>query len=320
VDATRLTGEGLLVGTAGFLAPEVIAGEPAGQAADRYALAAVAFEALVGRPPFEADGVPGMLYAHLRRAPSRPSALAPRLPRALDGPLLRGLAKDPRDRPATAAALVDGIERALAPRTGITRLLTRPLAALPRRRRRRRGLVRPVALLAAGALAVGGAAAGLTAALTRDDAPAAAATPAATPAPPALTVPGPDGSDVPAVEAGALDLPGLAAAPGAAAADVGEVRVGALPGGWDELAVAQATLESQGMSVSALHGDAGPVALLARRPFFEDVLGREPRYVLLAVSHPDGPKAVLARGLGDAPERYAEALAAAPGVALIPAP
>jgi hypothetical protein len=42
--------------------------------------------------------------------------------------------------------------------------------------------------------------------------------------------------------------------------------------------------------------------------------------VLLAVSHPDGPKAVLARGLGDAPERYAEALAAAPGVALIPAP
>jgi serine/threonine-protein kinase len=321
VDATALTGEGLLLGTAGFLAPEVIGGAGAEPASDRYGLAAIAFEALVGRAPFEADGVAGLLYAHMSRTPPRASSLRPGLPRALDAPLARGLAKDPRDRPGSARALVDSIERALGPRrSGITRLLTRPPAARRRRRRpRRRRLAGPAALLAAGVLAGGGAAAALTATMARDGEPAAA--PAqATPAPPEFTVPGPDGTPLAAGPARPSDLPGLSGGSEAAAADVGDVRVTSVPGGWDELAAARAALEGEGMQVDELPGDAGPVALIARRPFFEDILGQEPRYALLALDGPDGPRAVLVRGLRDAPELYASALAYASGATVVPVP
>jgi len=339
VDATFMTEEGLLVGTAGFLAPEVIGGAAAGPGSDRYSLAAVAFEALTARPPFEADGVPGLLYAHMRRTPPRASSIRPELDRAVDAPLARGLAKDPHDRPASAGELVASIERAVAPGgSAITRLLRRPpgarrrgrrliapprprplsAAAGPRRGRRR--VAGPAALLTAGLLAGAGAVAGLTATMARDGAPAAAPAAAAAPAPPALTVPGPDGTPLTAGPARATDLPGLPAGPEAAAADVGDVRVASLPGGWDELSAARASLEADGLRVDALAGDAGPVALIARRPFFEDILGREPRYALLALRGPDGPRAVVVRGLGDAPERYASALASASRATPVPAP
>jgi hypothetical protein len=254
----------------------------------------------------------------MHRTPPRASSLRPGLPRGLDAALLRGLAKDPRDRPASAHALVGSIERALAPHgSGITRMLTRSLAALPRRRRRR--LAGSAALIAAGLLAAGGAAAGLTATMARDGAPAAPAADAA-PAPPALTVPGPDGALLAAGPADPSDLPGLAAGPEAAAANVGEVRVTSLPGGWDELDAARAALELHGMQVDRLAGDAGSVALIARRPFFEDILGQEPRYALLALDGAGGPRAVLVRGLRDGPEQYVSALAAAAGGAVVPVP
>ena len=342
VDATFMTGEGLLVGTAGFLAPEVIGGAAAGPASDRYSLAAVAFEALTGRPPFEADGVPGLLYAHMRRTPPRASSLRPGLERAVDAPLARGLAKAPHDRPESARELVASIEDAIAPGgSAITRLLRRPPAARRHRRRRggrpmapprprplsaaagpRRGrrLAGPAALLTAGLLAGAGAVAGVTATMARDGAPAAAPAAAAAPAPPALTVPAPDGTPLAATRARAGDLPGLPVGPEAAAAEVGDVRVASLPGGWDELSAARASLEADGLRVDALAGDAGPVALIARRPFIEDILGREPRYALLALSGPDGPRAVVVRGLGDAPERYASALASASRATPVPAP
>ena len=113
--AATTTGEGLLIGTAGYLAPEVISGAPAGPAADRYALAALAFRALADRAPFEADGVAGLLYAHVHHTPPRASSLRSGLPRSLDAALAHGLSKDPEGRPQTARALVASLERALAP-------------------------------------------------------------------------------------------------------------------------------------------------------------------------------------------------------------
>lgn len=315
-DATALTGEGLLVGTAGFLAPEVIGGAPAGATADRYALAAVAFEALVGRPPFEADGAPALLYAHLRRTPPRASSLRPDLPRALDAALARGLAKDPRDRPATAAALVGEIERALGPRRpGITRLLTRPTAIIRRGGGRRRSAA-PAALLAAGLLMAGGAAAGLTAA-TIGDAGAARGLVAAPEPAPSLTVPGPDGAPLAALAAQPADLPGLGGTEGAASADVAGVRVTSLPGGWRELAVARAALGG-GLRSEVLVVDGRRVAELLS--YYLDIAGNQPRWALMALRGRQGPRAVLVRGVGDAPARYASSLAASLGPAVVAAP
>lgn len=309
-DATTATGEGLLVGTAGFLAPEVIQGGRAGPASDRYALAALAFRALAGRPPFEAEGVAGLLYAHVRRAPPRASSLRPALPRAVDAVLARGLAKRPADRPGSARALVDGLRRALAPPgREATRVMARP------RRRRRRAAA---ALVAGGLVAAGAAGAALTVTLTRPGPPPAPG-PVAAPAPPARTVPGPDGAAVAAGRARAADLPGLRVVPRAAAADLGAVRVAAVPGGWDELASAAAALDGAGHRIEPLVVDERAVAVRALAD--ADLTGRLPVWVLMATRGPGGPRALVVHGpLAATEDGYAAALARSAGAALVRPP
>jgi serine/threonine-protein kinase len=284
LDATAMTGEGVLVGTAGFLAPEVIAGAAAGPASDRYALAAVAFEALAGRPPFAAEGAPGLLYAHLNQPAPRASSVRPGLPPGVDAALRHGLAKDPRDRPPSARALVAALTHGPA-----------------RRRRPARRLARPLAIAAAGLLAAGAAAAGLVATTGGEGAPPPAPLARVVTEPP-LTVPAPGGGEVPARPALADDLPGLQTVAGAAAADVGEVRVVSVPGGTRELGVAAAALTRRLMWIEPLVVDGAEVGLLAASP--TDIIGAQDRWALLRV----GGDLVLVRGLRDAPERYAAAL------------
>jgi serine/threonine-protein kinase len=284
LDATAMTGEGVLVGTAGFLAPEVIAGGSAGPASDRYALAAVAFEALAGRAPFAAEGAPGLLHAHLNLSAPRAASLRPGLPAAVDAALQRGLAKDPRDRPPSARALVAALTHGPA-----------------RRRRPARRLARPLAIAAAGLLAAGAAAAGLVATTGGEGAPPPAPLARVVTEPP-LTVPAPGGGEVPARPALADDLPGLETAAGAAAADVGEVRVVSVPGGTRELGAAAAALARRLMWIEPLVVDGAEVGLLAASP--TDIIGVEDRWALLRV----GGDVVLVRGLRDAPERYAASL------------
>jgi eukaryotic-like serine/threonine-protein kinase len=112
-DDTQMTQTGQVLGTAAYISPEQAHGQPATAASDRYALAVVAYELLTGTRPFR-DGPPtAQALAHAESEPPRPSQASPDLPRALDGVLLRGLAKDPDERPATATELVAAIERAL---------------------------------------------------------------------------------------------------------------------------------------------------------------------------------------------------------------
>jgi serine/threonine-protein kinase len=286
LDATAMTGEGLLLGTAGFLAPEVIAGGPAGPASDRYALAAVAFEALAARPPFAADSAPGILYAHLNQPVPRASSLRPGLPPGVDAALRRGLAKDPRDRPASARALVASLAEGPAPR----------LRGTARR------LARPLAVAAAVLAAVTGATAGLLAITGGDeDAPPPAPLARVVTEPP-LTVPAPGGAEVPARPARQDDLPGLEGARGAAAADVGDVRVVSVPGGSRELEAAASALSGPLMWIEPLIVDGREIGLLASSPV--NILDGENRWALLVV----GGDVVLVRGRRDAPERYAAAL------------
>jgi eukaryotic-like serine/threonine-protein kinase len=107
-----VTMTGQVLGTAAYISPEQALGRPATPASDRYALAVVAYELLTGERPFRAQHAAAQARAHVDGAVPLASEVAP-LPAAVDEVLQEGLAKEPADRPRTAGALVDGLERAL---------------------------------------------------------------------------------------------------------------------------------------------------------------------------------------------------------------
>ncbi len=88
-------------GTLAYAPPEQFAGSPASPAGDVYAATATFYECLTGHPPFTGDSVPQLLYQHLHE----PVPLDP-VPEPLRPMMAAGLAKDPGQRPADAAAFV----------------------------------------------------------------------------------------------------------------------------------------------------------------------------------------------------------------------
>ncbi len=107
-----LTLPGTVLGTAGYLSPEQARGEPATPASDRYALAVVAFELLTGRRPFAADTPVTEAFGHLNAEVPSAERIAPALPVGIDGVFARALAKDPRERPASAKELAQELRSA----------------------------------------------------------------------------------------------------------------------------------------------------------------------------------------------------------------
>jgi serine/threonine-protein kinase len=121
-----LTMTGMVLGTAGYLAPEQAQGERATPASDRYALAVVAFELLTGTRPYEADSPTAEAAAHVN-APIPTVSTRARLPRQLDDVFARALAKVPSHRFETCADFVAALRAAFADAAGATRAL--PVAA-----------------------------------------------------------------------------------------------------------------------------------------------------------------------------------------------
>jgi serine/threonine-protein kinase len=95
------------------MAPEQARGGAVDHRTDLYALAAVAYRALTGYPPFAAGDIAETLYRVVHTPPQRPTDLA-KLPADVDAVLAIGLAKLPVARFATAAELSDALARALA--------------------------------------------------------------------------------------------------------------------------------------------------------------------------------------------------------------
>jgi hypothetical protein len=103
---------GLVVGTPRYLAPEQARALAVDHRADIYALGGVAFELIVGRPPFLGESTVDVVAQQIASQPPRPSELVDDVPPDLDAIVFAMLAKRPLDRPPLAAlrAVLDAIE------------------------------------------------------------------------------------------------------------------------------------------------------------------------------------------------------------------
>jgi eukaryotic-like serine/threonine-protein kinase len=105
---------GQIVGTPSYMAPEQASGGAIDHRTDLYALAAIAYRALTGHPPFSGKEVAETLYRVVHTRPTRPTLLAPELPAAVDAVLAKGMARRPTDRFASATEFATALRDALA--------------------------------------------------------------------------------------------------------------------------------------------------------------------------------------------------------------
>ena len=138
-----LTGEGTIVGTFQYMAPEQIEGRDADARSDIFSLGAVLYEMATGKPAFAGKTTASVLAAVLEREPDPISTAAPMSPPALDEVVKACMAKDPDERLQTAHDVklqLKWIQTASTSRTGIP-------AVISHRRKNREHLAWAVALL-----------------------------------------------------------------------------------------------------------------------------------------------------------------------------
>jgi eukaryotic-like serine/threonine-protein kinase len=139
-----MTETNVVLGTAAYMSPEQVRGEPVGPQSDLYSLGVVLYEMLTGRLPHEADDPIATAMKHLERPAPHPRDANPVVPGELNALVVRLLSKDPEERYPGAAELAEDLRRIrdgllpLASEVG-GRTRTSPTVAAPSRRATRSG-------------------------------------------------------------------------------------------------------------------------------------------------------------------------------------
>jgi serine/threonine-protein kinase len=155
--AASLTSLGVALGTPAYMAPEQAAAEPhVDHRADIYALGAMAYELLTGRPPFAAPTAQAVLAAHVTQAPDPITKHRATVPPPLAALVMRCLEKKPADRWQVASEIHAQLETMATPSGGTTPTAATPAAVggMWSHRALRGRVAAAVILVLAGALAL----------------------------------------------------------------------------------------------------------------------------------------------------------------------
>ncbi len=152
-----ITTLGVAVGTPAYMSPEQAAADPhVDQRSDIYAVGAMAYELLTGRPPFTGATPQQVLAAQVTETPDPVSKRRASIPPALEAVIMRCLEKRPADRWQSAGELLAQLEPLATPSGGMTPTQLTPVSVAPARTPK--GMWLLIALgavaLVAGALAV----------------------------------------------------------------------------------------------------------------------------------------------------------------------
>ncbi len=100
--AESITDTGMVCGTPAYMSPEQAMARTIDHRSDVYAIAILLFEMLTGRAPFRSDTPIQLLLAQVNESPPELSAVRGGLPKALERVIMRGLSKEPSERPQSA--------------------------------------------------------------------------------------------------------------------------------------------------------------------------------------------------------------------------
>ena len=109
---SRLTKSGILVGTPEYISPEQITGADIDGRADIYSFGVVLYEMLSGRQAFSGENAVNVLFRHVEGQVTPLRELVPDVPENVERFVMCALAKDPKDRPASALDLLEQLRAA----------------------------------------------------------------------------------------------------------------------------------------------------------------------------------------------------------------
>ena len=112
-EATRVTADGMVIGTPAYLSPEQAQGAVLDFRTDIYSLGVVLYEMATGQLPFDADDISALLLQQVRQPPPPPRLVMPSLPVNLENVILKALEKSPARRFQSCRSMAEALEDAL---------------------------------------------------------------------------------------------------------------------------------------------------------------------------------------------------------------